>query len=609
MSRPVQGDVIDGRYRIEALIGSGGMADVWLADDLHLPRRVALKILHERFARDPEFIERFRREAESAARLQHVNIVSIFDRGQVQDTYYIAMAYIEGRTLRDLINIGLTPPESVAIVRQILEAAGFAHRHGVIHRDLKPLNVIVDATGLATVTDFGIARAAGVSDLTEEGSILGTAHYLSPEQAQGLEVGAESDLYSVGVILYECLTGRVPHDGDSAVGIALSQMQETPPLPSQFNPSVSPALDAVVMKALMREPVARFHSAEAFIEALDLAEQQPDVGYVEPEKKSKKWMWWAAAAAVLLALALIGLLRSNTVEVPDTVGQSLDQAVATLNSGGFSVDQVTRKTQSGPSNRVLEQDPRGEADRDCKLLGWFCSDRDVDLVVSAGPGQAEVPDVTGQNRTDAEQELDEAGFGVSVETAPSSDVEVDAVIKTDPAAGESVKRGSTVTMTVSSGPAPVTVPPVVGATIAAAEQRLAAKGLEFNSSEETSDRPAGEVLTQSPQAGTEVDAGSTVDLTVSSGPGDTSAAVPNVVGLTSGQAQSDLSAAGFTVSVQDQTTDIEPQDGRVIDQNPSGGSTVSEGTRIVITVGVYSADADPGSGSGSGNGSGGLGID
>ena len=599
MSRPRQGDVIHGRYRIEVLIGSGGMADVWLADDLHLPRRVALKILHERFARDPEFIQRFRREAESAAGLQHVNIVSIFDRGQVGDTYYIAMAYIEGRTLRDLINLGLLPSESVAIVRQILEAAGFAHRNGVIHRDLKPLNVIVDATGLATVTDFGIARAIGVSELTEEGSILGTAHYLSPEQAQGVEVGPESDLYSVGVILYECLTGRVPYDGDSAVAIALSQMQETPPLPSQYNESVSPALDAVVMKALMREPIARYHSAEAFIEALDLAEQQPEAVYVEPEK-SKKWIWAAVAATILIALVLIGLLRSNTVEVPSVVGQNLDQAVAKLNNEGFSVDQVDRKTQPGPSNLVLEQDPEGEADRDCRLLGWFCSDPDVNLVVSAGPGQAEVPDVSGSTREAAEQTLDEAGFGVSVETQPSSDVAADLVIETDPAAGESVKRGTQVTMFVSSGPAPVTVPPVVGATLAAAEQRLSAKGLEYSSSEAESDRPVGEVLTQSPEAGTEVDPGSSVTLTVSSGPADTNTTVPNVVGLTSEEAESDLTAAGFTVSIQDQTTGIEPQDGRVIDQNPSGGSTASEGTRIVIMVGVFSPDASPDTGSTSG---------
>jgi beta-lactam-binding protein with PASTA domain len=593
MSRLRIGDVIDGRYRIETMIGSGGMADVWLADDLHLPRRVALKVLHDRFARDPEFIERFRREAESAAGLQHPNIVSIFDRGEVGDTYYIAMAFIEGRTLRDLINLGLTPPESVAIVRQILEAAGFAHRHGVIHRDLKPLNVIVDASGLATVTDFGIARAVGVSELTEAGSILGTVHYLSPEQAQGMDVGPESDLYSVGVILYECLTGRVPHNGDTAVAVALSQMQETPPAPSAYNESVSPALDAVVMKALAREPVARYRTAEAFIEALDAAEADP--GYVEPEEKSKKWMWWLVLAAVLLALLLYGLLRDNAVDVPNVVGDRFDNAVSKLNDEGFDVGEVERVRQPGPSNRVVRQDPTGESDRDCKFLGWFCSDPDVDLAVSAGPGQVEVPDVAGEPRDTAEQTLDEAGFGVNVETRPSNQVARDVVIETDPAAGETARPGTEVTMVVSSGPQQVAVPALVGITFEAARQRLAARGLEYSSSETESERPAGEVLTQSPDAGTRVDPESTVELTVSSGPGETEVSVPNVVGLTSSEAQSRLNSAGLTPSVQEQDTSIQPQDGRVIDQNPGGGGTVTEGTRVVIIVGSYdpAADAPP----------------
>ncbi|MGB0121636.1 MAG: PASTA domain-containing protein [Solirubrobacterales bacterium] len=603
MSRLRTGDVIDGRYRIEALIGSGGMADVWLADDQHLPRRVALKVLHDRFARDPEFIERFRREAESAARLQHVNIVSIFDRGQVGDTYYIAMSYLDGRTLRDLINLGLTPQESVAIVRQILEAAGFAHRHGVIHRDLKPLNVIVDATGLATVTDFGIARAGGVSDLTEQGSIMGTAHYLSPEQAQGLEVGPESDLYSVGVVLYECLTGQVPYTGDSAVAIAMRQMSETPYPPSAYNDSVSPALDAVVMKALEREPIARYRSAEAFIEALDLAESDPMAGYVEPERPSKKWMWFAAIGAILVALLLWGALRTNTVEVPKVVGQNVDQAISELNKDGFSIGQVERKQQSGPINLVLQQNPSGTADQDC-FLGFFCSDPDVDLVVSAGPGTAEVPDVTGENRTTAEQNLVEAGFGVSVETKASSDVGVDNVIETDPAAGESVKRGTQITMFVSSGPQQVAVPPVVGELENAARQQLSAKGLSMSTSTEASDRPEGEVLDQSPDAGEKVDPDSTVEVTVSSGPAETTVSVPNVVGLTEAEAKSDLNAAGLVASVQDQSTSIQPQDGRVIDQNPGAGGDVNEGTRIVIIVGSY----DPNASADDSSSSGGLGV-
>ncbi len=193
------------------------MADVWLADDTHLQRRVALKVLHARFAQDREFIERFRREAESAAGLQHPNVVSVFDRGEVDGTYYIAMQYLEGRTLKQLIDAGLTPEQAVGYIRQVLEGARFAHRHGIVHRDLKPQNVIVDDEGKATVTDFGIARA-GVSEITQAGSVMGTPHYLSPEQAQGLDVTAVSDLYSVGVMLYEALTGRVPFEADSRRG-------------------------------------------------------------------------------------------------------------------------------------------------------------------------------------------------------------------------------------------------------------------------------------------------------------------------------------------------------------------------------------------------------
>lgn len=590
--------MIDGRYRVQALIGSGGMADVWLAEDLHLPRRVALKVLHEHFARDPEFIERFRREAESAAALQQVNIVSIFDRGQVDDTYYIAMAFLDGRTLRELINYGLTPTESVAIVRQVLEAAGFAHRHGVIHRDLKPMNVIVDATGLATVTDFGIARA-GLSEITEAGSVLGTVHYLSPEQAEGLEVGPASDIYSVGVMLYECLTGTVPFEGDTAVAVALKQLSEQPPAPSAWNPEVSPALDAVVMTALRREPYERFPDAESFIAALDAAESHPDEVAPEP---SNRWPWVVAVvAAVLIGLILWGMLRENTVEVPSVVGSDLDSAISKLSDDGFTVGDVSRVQRDVPINQVVNQDPVGQADRDCTVFGWFCSDPDVNLTVSGGPGQVEVPDVVGQPRDEAEQTIDEAGLGVTVETRNSSEVPVDAVIETDPPAGESVRRGSEVTLIVSSGPGQVAVPPVVGQTRGAAEQQLSARGLEFSVSEETSDRPAGEVISQSPDAGTRVDPGSTVELVVSSGPEPvTTVDVPNVVGLTRSDAVAQITGLGLSPSVEERTTDIEPQNGRVIDQNPGGGSTVNEGTRIVLIVGVFQSSGGVGTTDGAG---------
>src|SRR4051795_9972748 len=246
------------------------MADVWLAEDAHLQRQVALKVLHSRFAQDREFVERFRREAESAAGLDHPNIVSVFDRGEAGGTYYIAMAYLQGRSLKELIDAGLPPVNAVAYVRQILQAAGFAHSNGVIHRDLKPQNVIVDDQGKATVTDFGIARA-GVSEITQTGSVMGTPHYLSPEQAQGEEVTPVSDLYSVGVMLYEALAGRVPFEGESAVAVAMKQVSQAPQRPSSINPEVSPALDSVVMRALEKSPGDRFQNADAFIAALDNA--------------------------------------------------------------------------------------------------------------------------------------------------------------------------------------------------------------------------------------------------------------------------------------------------------------------------------------------------
>src|SRR5918996_5543615 len=274
MPEVAENQVVDNRYRIIGRIGSGGMADVWCAEDTHLQRKVALKVLHHRFAQDHEFVERFRREAEAAAGLQHPNVVGVFDRGAVNGTYYIAMEYLEGRSLKELIEQGLAQEQALSLIRQVLEAARFAHRHGIVHRDLKPQNVIVDAGGHATVTDFGIARA-GVSEITQTGSVMGTAHYLSPEQAQGLEVTPASDLYSIGVIICEALTGKVPFEADSAVAVALKQVSQTPQRPSAINPRVSPALDAVVMRALAKEPEQRFADAESFLAALDAAERDP----------------------------------------------------------------------------------------------------------------------------------------------------------------------------------------------------------------------------------------------------------------------------------------------------------------------------------------------
>ncbi|MGO9909162.1 MAG: protein kinase domain-containing protein, partial [Solirubrobacteraceae bacterium] len=263
------GTMVDDRYRIVSRLGAGGMADVFLAEDEQLGRKVALKLLYQRFAEDPGFVERFRREAQSAAGLQHPNVVSVYDRGSYDGTYYIAMEYLPGRSLKQLIRAEapLDPIRAIDITLQILRAARFAHRRGVIHRDLKPHNVIVDDQDNAKVTDFGIARA-GASDMTETGSIMGTAQYLSPEQAQGFAVSDASDLYSVGVILYELLTGAVPFEGESAVAIAFKQVSAAPRPPSELNPAIPPSLDAVVMRALAKDPAHRYANADELIEAL-----------------------------------------------------------------------------------------------------------------------------------------------------------------------------------------------------------------------------------------------------------------------------------------------------------------------------------------------------
>src|SRR4051794_38350238 len=264
--------VVDERYSIINRIGSGGMADVYCAQDLQLGRKVALKLLYRRFAEDEEFVERFRREASAAAGLQHPNIVSVYDRGEWDGTYYIAMEFLDGQTLKQLVRgHGPMPPElAIDTAIQVLRAARSAHQRGVVHRDIKPHNVILDEEGRAKVTDFGIARA-GASDMTETGSIMGTAQYLSPEQAQGQPVSPRSDLYSIGVMLYELLTGRVPFDAESPVTIALKHISERPVPPREVNPAVPPALDAVVMRALEKEPARRFADADEFIAALAAA--------------------------------------------------------------------------------------------------------------------------------------------------------------------------------------------------------------------------------------------------------------------------------------------------------------------------------------------------
>jgi serine/threonine-protein kinase len=581
------------------------MADVWLAEDAHLQRRVALKVLHARFNQDREFVSRFQREAEAAAALQHPNIVAVFDRGSEGGVNYIAMRYVEGPTLKELIDRGLTPVQAADLIRQVLEGAGFAHRNGIVHRDLKPQNVIVDAEGKAVVTDFGIARA-GVSEITQTGSVMGTPHYLSPEQAQGFEVTSVSDLYSIGVMLYEALTGRVPFEGESAVAVAMKQVSQTPQRPSSINPQVSPALDAVVMRALEKEPGRRFQSAEAFIAALDAALREPGVSRntaamaplppvvatieepIEDERARNWWLWGLLVAAIVIGI-LVGLLltRDTSTDVPNVTGKQLEFAIAQLERKGFTVGEEKEVHRQSPRGTVLEQDPLpGSAEEDCSFLTLFCSKPTVDLTVSGGPGQGKVPGVTGLSASTAKKKLEAAGFKVSQQRVNSDSVEAGLVIHSEPAAGETTTNGSTVTIFVSRGPKPAKVPVLVGSQRRVAVQQIRSRGLEPSVSEEESSSPQGEVIRQSPSAGREVEPGSTVTIVVSKGEKEEEASqVPSLVGKQRSEAVEAIRAAGLQPSVSEEETEVPSQIGRVTDQFPPPGSELEPGSTVTIVVG------------------------
>jgi len=607
------GSVVDGRYQVLAKLGGGGMADVWLADDRHLQRRIALKVLHRRFAQDREFVMRFQREAEAAAGLQHPNIVAVFDRGEWEGTFYIAMQYVEGPTLKQLIDSGITLEQAVAVTRQVLQAAGYAHRQGIVHRDLKPQNVIVDPEGKAVVTDFGIARA-GVSEITQTGSVMGTPHYLSPEQAQGFDVTAVSDLYSIGVMLYEALTGRVPFEGESAVAVAMKQVSQMPQRPSSIQPRVSPALDAVVMRALEKDPGQRFQSADAFIAALDQAMREPggagrgttsfaalppvvatpgEEGEDPEARRRRRRNWWIIGALVAILIgALIGLLlsRDTTTEVPSVEGRSLQRAEEILEQRGFTVNQPPKQVHRTEveAGTVLEQDPTPsppgrEAEEDCSFLTLFCSKPAVTLTISIGPGEGAVPRVNGLSRAEATKKLEAAEFDVAIESINSGNVEAGDVVKTEPVAGTVATHGSTVIAYVSTGPRLVKVPVLVDKPRRLAVQEIRARGLVPEVGEEESNAPVGNVLRQSPSAGQELEPGATVQIVVSAG--RETKKMPGVVGRERREAVEAVRAAGLTPAVEEEETRNEEKIGLVTRQSPRGGTELVPGSEVTLIVG------------------------
>ncbi|MGZ5325414.1 MAG: Stk1 family PASTA domain-containing Ser/Thr kinase [Solirubrobacterales bacterium] len=603
-----KGTVVDERYTLERKLGSGGMADVWLAHDAELDRNVALKVLHSRFAQDKEFVERFRREASHAAGLQHPNVVGVFDRGEFRDTYYIAMEYVEGDSLKDLINQGMTVAAAVEVTRQVLEAEKFAHKKGIVHRDIKPHNVLIDGDGRAKVADFGIARA-GSSEITQTGSIMGTAQYLSPEQAQGKDVTEASDIYSTGVVLYEALTGEVPFDADSPVAVALKQVQETPRRPGTLNPEVPPALDAVVMRALAKDPERRFKNARAFSNALDEAEEHPEqprkedtAAYpavnvegertdledefedeLEPRPRRRlpwRWIVLALLVSAVAAAVAFALTRPSQVEIPSVIGQDVSAATEVLQARGFDAD-TTLVPNAAARDTVLEQDPTAGQKAD--------EGSSVNLTVSSGPGIVRVPDVKGMSAKDARKKLEDLGLQVEDGQAFSEEVPKGQVAGTEPAAGTSVEGGSTVTLLVSKGSNKVDVPSLVGLQQEQAVAQIEAAELTASIQQQDDTAPEGQVVGQTPTAGQKIKRGGQVTIFVSTG----TLQVPNVVGLRKQAAVNALKKAGFKPVVATDPSAPPDQAGLVTSEFPIGGSTARRGTTVQITVGAPAAPVAP----------------
>lgn len=596
------GSLVDNRYKVAQRIGSGGMADVYLCQDQHLNRQVALKVMHERFAQDKQFVERFEREAQAAAGLQHKNVVGVYDRGQVGDTYYIAMEYLPGRTLKDVVNAmgALDPKLAIHILQQVLAAEKFAHGRGIVHRDIKPQNVMIDDEWNVKVTDFGIAHNPVAGDVTQTGQMIGTAQYISPEQAQGKPVSAASDIYSTGAVLFELLTGKVPFDGDSSVAIALKHINEPSPRPSAVNPTVPPVLDAVVVKAMAKSPVERYASSDEFIAALEhskgalgdgpgmteirsaptvVAAAEAPLTEEELKRKKRRRNWIIAGsvlAALILAVVLWFLLVGNKQAVPDVIGRSVGDAQSRIAAAGFKSQIFNEQTSRAPAGEVFEQSPSGgeEAKKGSTVI----------LTVSSGPGKVIMPDVSGLKQSEATEKLESQGLKVKVKKEFDSDVKKGYAIRTTPLAGTTAEKGSEVDLFISKGPEQIEVPNVVGLDIEEATKKLEDDGFEVDTVEQDGSEEEGQVLKQTPTAAAQADESSTVKLTVASGTND----VPNVTGLSEADAIQELEDAGFKTDVTQTAVPDEDDDGNVVDQDPSSGS-LSVGSIVTLEVGVFAS--------------------
>jgi len=614
--------VLSGRYRVLRKIGGGGMADVYLCEDLTLGRRVALKVLLSRLLDDPNFVERFRREAKAAAGLNHANLVSIYDWGEVDGTYFIVMEYVEGETLKELVRRRgrLSGSEAVRISLQLLAALEFAHRAGIVHRDVKPQNVMLDRDGNAKVTDFGIARA-GDSGMTEAGSILGTAQYLAPEQARGQQVDERSDLYSVGIVLYEMLTGTVPFKGDSAVTVALKHVNEMAAEPAQLVPGMPYALNQIVLKAIAKDPGQRYQTAEQFARDLRSAQAGGPVAAAafdpgaeatrlmsagvdatsvmtggpldqttgDRGRRRRRWTWVLLIILLLLviAAAAYGLVRAmgaGSAAVPTVVGKSKAAALIKLEEAGFKAAVQEEYSDKYDQGYVSRQAPVGGT----KLRKGDT----VDVWVSKGSETVTLADFKSWTPAAVQGWLDQNGLRGVPKSDKSGAVAPGKVFKQDPPAGSKVKRGDAITYWVSSGKPQAIVPGLTGLTQAEAQAALDGVGLKLGAvtPEMSTTVPSGQVIRQDPAAGVVVAKGSAVGIVVSSGspspspsPSASTVSVPNVLSMDAATATSALEGAGLVVEVKQKGGTGQPP-GTVLETSPGAGTEVAVGSRVRLTI-------------------------
>ena len=638
--------VLNDRYEIQQRIGRGGMADVFLARDLLLDRLVAIKVLFPEFATDPNFVERFRREAQSAANLTHPNIVAVYDWGKYANTYFMAMEYVQGRTLADILraNGHVNSVQAAEIANEVAAALGNAHASGVVHRDIKPANILIGANGQVKVADFGIARAMNApseNNLTQVGSVMGTATYFSPEQAQGAQPDPRSDLYSLGIVLYEMVAGKPPFAGENPVSIAYKQVHDLPQPLNQLVADVPRPFEAIVAKLLAKDPNMRYPNAEALRDDLrryrsgepvmalasvaGAAASLPRSGdtgsaanvtrtmprtaanptqgattvmarttamAMQQQRRPDRNNWYGVAAFIaLLALVAGGIVLFNVLKhdskptsfaLPNVVGQQLDVAGKTLQDDlGLTLKLVEQPTADVPEGAVISTDPPADT--------LVTRGQEITVVYNPIKAPQPIPEVRGKTVDEATTILTGAGFKVSPDTVfvVDSTITPGNVLSTNPPFGESAVQGTVVILTVSKAPDQVSVPDLTGQAGDAAKAILEAEPYTFVvtiTQEPSADIAANTVLRTDPPLNTPVAKGSNVTVIVSAGPAKVK--VPPVEGLTEAAARNQLTNRGLLADVQFITVAIDsPDDGHVILQSIPPTESVNPGTTIRLKVG------------------------